>query len=269
MRKLWERVQWFTWKLHKSFAPDSAASKPARKVGTFTDLLGLLFEVTPRRGAIVLNNSHVVEYLQGAKGWNDYTLEADQWAAIGEVTPTDAAMLLCYHNPNESSFDALSSDETGTTTYETPANAGAESMAYTPKHLRMLARRLADIDKAEHRPRTLRDWHQTARVMELTYHSWIDEYMEATAPPVADTEPPEPQAAPVAVVALGGTSIVWTLERKTAARAMKDELRGQGNKSFAANTAAAFGVTATRLRDVLNDKPKKAPAKRPKEVWDV
>jgi hypothetical protein len=146
-----------------------------------------------------LNNSHVVEYLQGAKGWNDYCVEADQWAAIGEVTPTDAAMLLCYHNPNESSFDALSSDETGTTTYETPANAGAESMAYTPKHIRMLARRLADIDKAEHRPRTLRDWHQTARGLGLTYHSWIDGYMEATTPPaptVADTAPV------VAVVAL-------------------------------------------------------------------
>jgi len=73
----------------------------------------------------------------------------------------------------------------------------------------------------------------------------------------------------VDVVALGGNSTLWTLERKSAARAMKDELRGQGNKAFAANTAAAFGVTATRLRDVLNDKPKKAPVKKVKGVWDV
>ena len=78
----------------------------------------------------------------------------------------------------------------------------------------------------------------------------------------------EHQAAPVvAVGALGRTMKVWTPERIEAARAMRDELRGQGNKAFAANTAAKFGVSATRLRDVLNDKPKKAPGKNAKEGW--
>lgn len=72
-----------------------------------------------------------------------------------------------------------------------------------------------------------------------------------------------------AVGALGGTMKVWTPERKEDARAMRDELRGQGNKAFAANTAAFFGVSAKRLRDVLNDKPKKAPGKKAKGVWDV
>ena len=71
----------------------------------------------------------------------------------------------------------------------------------------------------------------------------------------------------VALGALGGTTTVWTLERKTAARTMLNELKGQGSKAYAANTAAEFGVTPTRLRQVLNDKPKKAPAK--KGVWDL
>jgi hypothetical protein len=89
--------------------------------------------------------------------------------------------------------------------------------------------------------------------------------LEVESAPAQTTATPSP----VSVVALGGTATLWTLERKTAARAMQDELRGQGNKAFAATTAAKFGVTATRLREVLNDKPKKAPAKKAKGVWDV
>lgn len=78
--------------------------------------------------------------------------------------------------------------------------------------------------------------------------------------PVAPTATQAPPVVPVG--ALGGTATVWTAERKEAARAMMNEQRGQGIKAFAASTAAAFGVTATRLREVLNDKPKKAPEKK-------
>lgn len=83
-------------------------------------------------------------------------------------------------------------------------------------------------------------------------------------------EAPEHTATPVpAKDAPGGSGTVWTAERKEAARAMMNQSRGQGIKAFAANTAAAFGVTPTRLREVLNDKPKKGPAKKSKGVWDV
>lgn len=79
-----------------------------------------------------------------------------------------------------------------------------------------------------------------------------------------------PSPAPVVVVgASGGSTTVWTTERKKDALAMMNLLRGQGVRAFAANTAAAFGVTPTRLREVLNDKPKKAPAKKPKGVWGI
>ena len=122
-----------------------------------------------------LHNAHVVEYLQEAKHWHNATLEADHWAAMGDIAPIPAAMLLCRFNPNAESFD----DAKLTTTDE-----------LKPEHLIRLAQRLTDIDKANHRPRTLRDWYQTARDMGLKYHSWIEGYMEATAPrPEQDTQP--------------------------------------------------------------------------------
>lgn len=86
------------------------------------------------------------------------------------------------------------------------------------------------------------------------------------------TAPEQEAVTPAQVVtesASSGTVTVWTPERKKAARAMMDEQRGQGIKAFAANTATAFGVTTTRLRKVLNDKPKKASTKKPKGIWDV
>lgn len=81
--------------------------------------------------------------------------------------------------------------------------------------------------------------------------------------------PEQSPATKPAPVVQGGTGTIWTPERKDSARAKMDELRGQGNKAFAKNTAAMFGVTPTRLREVLNDKPKKAPAKKSKGVWDL
>lgn len=156
---------------------------------------------------MVLHNAHVVDRLQRARGWHDVTLEADHWAALGDISPIDAAMLLCRFNPNESSYD----DARLTTTDE-----------LKPEQLVRLAQRLADIDKAEHKPRTLQDWHQAARGMGLTYHSWIDGYMEATtppAPPVADTATPAPVVAALVELDKAGPVPVTT-------RAMADSFAG-------------------------------------------
>ena len=146
-----------------------------------------------------LHNAHVVDYLQPARHWYDAALDADQWAKHGNIAPQDAAMLLCRHNPNESDWDSLSSDETGATSYEEPDANGKVSMTYTPANLRMLALRLKDIDDAGHRPRTLRDWHQITIGIGFKYHSWIDDYMEATAPPVPDTAPKQKVSPPAPV----------------------------------------------------------------------
>lgn len=92
-------------------------------------------------------------------------------------------------------------------------------------------------------------------------------WVKLDTPHAPEQEPATP--APAAVVAFAGTVKVWTAERKEAARAMLNEQKMRGIKAFAANTAAAFEVSPARLRDVLNDKPKKAHAKKPKGVWDV
>ncbi len=74
---------------------------------------------------------------------------------------------------------------------------------------------------------------------------------------------------PGALVALGGTSTLWTAERKTAARSRQAELKAQGIKAFAAITAAEYGVSPTRMRAVLKEKPIKKTAIKANGVWDV
>jgi len=48
-------------------------------------------------------------------------------------------------------------------------------------------------------------------------------------------------------------SVRWTDERKTEARAMSDRLRGAGTRAYMAETAKHYGVSTTRLREVLKD----------------
>lgn len=141
---------------------------------------------------MVLHNAHVIKHLRDEIFWYESAMGADHWAALGDVAPIDAAMLLCRFNPNEDSYD----DAQQVTTDE-----------LQPMHLKELTQRLADINRADQRPRTLRDWHQIARAKGLAYHSWIDRYMEAT-PQAKGTE----LAAPVVVA--GATVIHSTKVRR-------------------------------------------------------
>lgn len=125
---------------------------------------------------MVLHNAHVIEYLQGDKDWHDATLEAGHWAALSDIAPCDAALLLCRFNPNDDDYEnarLITTDELG------------------PEHLTRLEQRLTDIDKTDHRPRTLRDWFLTARGAGLRFHSWVSRYMEATTPEPDQTPAPE------------------------------------------------------------------------------
>ena len=61
---------------------------------------------------------------------------------------------------------------------------------------------------------------------------------EASAPPAAPTQSIEP-----------GTK--WTDERVNAARTMRDRLKCEGVRDYAARTAAAFDIKPARLRQVL------------------
>lgn len=108
-------------------------------------------------------NAHAVD-------WYDHSLEADHWVALRDISPIDAAMLLCRFNPNDETYEnvkRITSDE------------------LKPEHLVRLAQRFTDIRKSDPMPRTLRDWHQKAKELGLKYHSWIDGHMGATTPAAA------------------------------------------------------------------------------------
>ena len=94
--------------------------------------------------------------------------------------------------------------------------------------------------------------------------TWRRAMVRQLLQPEATTPSPAPV---VAKSASAGTVPIWTTERKEAARAMMNKLRGQGLKAFATTTAAAFGVSPTRLREVLGDKSKKVPAKKAASPW--
>ena len=48
-----------------------------------------------------------------------------------------------------------------------------------------------------------------------------------------------------------GSGLLWTDKRKAEARAMRDKLKSGGARDFAAQTAKHFGVSTTRLREIL------------------
>ena len=77
---------------------------------------------------------------------------------------------------------------------------------------------------------------------------------------------PEPARAPVASAAppfaSDGTVVVWTNSRIDEARTMMNKFRGEGVKAYAARTAKTYGVTTSRLRQVLNGKSTK-----PSNFW--
>lgn len=168
------------------------------------------------------------ESVEDSRAWYDTTLEADHWTALGDISPMDAAMLLCRFNPNAETYDSAmltTTDELG------------------PEHLKRLTQRLVDIDQSDHRPRTLRDWHQTALGKKLAYHSWIDGYMDVTTPPatlLADTTLPEPKIAHV------GIDVGWSIKRP-------QRFQGYGNPLFKLLTAAhVAGKSIPTARDVID-----------------
>lgn len=188
---------------------------------------------------MALHNAHVIEWLQSEKCWYDQSMEADHWNTMGDITPNQAAMLLCRFNPNAQSLEEANlwtTDELG------------------PEHFVRLEQRLADINRAEPRPHTLRDWHQTAQALGLTYHSWIDRYMEATAPPGQ----PEPAVHTIKPGPLEADSAsfkrrnrkMWTPEKL-------GELGAYRATHTMSETAAKFGISEQRIRKLLpRDKPK-------------
>ncbi len=104
---------------------------------------------------------------------------------------------------------------------------------------------------------SLVDWLRTQREVDLADE--LDTSPLVNEPPAATSPFPVP---------INGTAVSWTPERKLAAQTMLNSEKARGAKAFAANTAAAFGISATRLRQVLRAKPDKKAAKKAASPWD-
>jgi len=78
---------------------------------------------------------------------------------------------------------------------------------------------------------------------------------------------PAPSVITTTQIHRNGTAILWTTERKLAAKEMLTKEKAAGVRDYAAKTAKAFNVSPARLRAVLSDKPTKKTAKVPSSTW--
>ena len=93
--------------------------------------------------------------------WLDYTMDADMWFGRGDISPREAAMLLCSFNPLKED-----SDPEITTTDETD-----------PDDFKRLLGTFEDSARTHPGRRTLTDWHLEALGLSLKHHSWIADYI--------------------------------------------------------------------------------------------
>lgn len=95
--------------------------------------------------------------------WSDATFDADSWWRLNNVTPLQAATLLCGLNPEDDTVDPLtvSTDKT------------------SPDDFKRLLREFEDAAQADAKPRTLSQWHDIAITTPLKHHTWIDDYAVA------------------------------------------------------------------------------------------
>lgn len=96
-------------------------------------------------------------------GWWDATLDAHYWWAMKDVTPRDAAMVLCGLNP------LSPHDQQPERTY----TDGDESW---PIRYGVLLRGFEGEARAVSKRRTLVDWLGVAKQLGVSCHSWVDEY---------------------------------------------------------------------------------------------
>ena len=137
------------------------------------------------------------ELEQYTAGWDDATLEANHWFSQSMVSPTNAAMLLCQHNPNEISFDdavLLLTKHKGHGITIDPKETDSEyrsSPITGPQQLVQLKQRFNALSTAEPALRSLQDWLEYARSQHIEYNSWIEKYAVATSAPASEAEPAE------------------------------------------------------------------------------
>ncbi len=109
-------------------------------------------------------------------GWYDHAMDARRWWDMQNVTPKEAAMVLCRLNPFER---------------EDPERIYVDGDEASPHRYRLLLRAFEDAASTIPKHRTLMEWRTIAQQRNLPYHSWIDNYADAMGAPAGK------QAAPV------------------------------------------------------------------------
>jgi hypothetical protein len=97
--------------------------------------------------------------------WHDQTRNARAWFDMPDVSPRDAAMVLCRLNPLED---------------EDPERIYVDDDKSSPERYRLLLAMFESVARATPKHRTLMEWRAIAREMGLRYHEWVDEYARAT-----------------------------------------------------------------------------------------
>lgn len=95
-------------------------------------------------------------------GWYDATLNASFWLARNDLTPLEAATLLCQQNPHD--------DRNAPSLTSTDVTA--------PDDFKKLLRTFVEAER-DGQYRTLKDWLSIAKDESLKYHPWIDGYLAA------------------------------------------------------------------------------------------
>lgn len=108
---------------------------------------------------------HLLSREYALASW-DWTLKASMWWRLKDVTPIEAAMLLCGLNPRDEGVSG-----------ESLATAG-EPLA---EDYKVMLRWFEDVAKDD-RMRTMKQWLDCATRQGLSHHSWIDEWTTALFP---------------------------------------------------------------------------------------
>ena len=103
--------------------------------------------------------------------WYNVMLDASMWFKRGDVSPSDAAMLLCQQNPRGEMSGGRLVKPTPKLITTTETN---------PRDYQRLLDVFEDVARVQSQKRTLQQWMDIAKFEALKYHSWIDRYVAAS-----------------------------------------------------------------------------------------
>lgn len=171
--------------------------------------------------------------------WFDEVIHARTWFLRPVVSPNDAALLLCQHDP----------EEIGLTLEKALHRRNTET---GPSELQQLSGMFKSVSDASAIPRTLLDWIAIAEEKQLRFHSWIKTYVSLTK--IGSKEgletagPFEVPSQAMPIKNASPNSKVWTPERLAEVKAYRDM---HGTKKAAEH----FGCSPQLIRKKLPKAP--------------